>query len=172
MINIYTIWYFAITTYSISTLAVASSNIRILLFWRRALAKQNNCLWPTLKLLPPSLTVLSNPPSRYFTTFFSWTCLQVIILQGILLPAVKLSIFHHHHTVWMDQDYNVLMHQTELDPVYQRKRIGWCIMWIKFCQSVCIYTNLRYYRHFTPNVMKTKLIDFYSINYNATSWFS
>ena len=42
-----------------STLAVASSKTKILLFLSKVLARQNNCLCPTLKLLPPSLTVSS-----------------------------------------------------------------------------------------------------------------
>ena len=48
-------------TYALSTLAVASSITRILLFFRIALAKQISCFWPTLKFEPFSLTVESNP---------------------------------------------------------------------------------------------------------------
>lgn len=48
-------------TYSGSTLAVASSSTRILLFLRMALAKQINCRWPTLKLLPLAKTSVCSP---------------------------------------------------------------------------------------------------------------
>jgi hypothetical protein len=42
-----------------STLAVASSKTNILLLLRIALARHSNCLWPKLKLLPPSDTTKS-----------------------------------------------------------------------------------------------------------------
>ena len=52
-----------------STAAVASSRIRILVFRRRALAKQMSWRWPTEKLLPPSVTTWSRPPFRFFSTW-------------------------------------------------------------------------------------------------------
>jgi hypothetical protein len=57
-------------TYSGSTLAVASSNTRILLLRSMALAKHINCLCPTLKLLPPSWTF----KSKLVTADFKSTC--------------------------------------------------------------------------------------------------
>lgn len=46
--------FYIFSFYCGSTLAVASSSTRILLFRTIALAKHTNCLWPTLKLDPPS----------------------------------------------------------------------------------------------------------------------
>ena len=40
-----------------STEAVASSSTRMLLFFNKALPRQNNCLWPTLQFSPFSTTV-------------------------------------------------------------------------------------------------------------------
>ena len=56
-----------------STLAVASSMTKILFFRRRARAKHINCLWPTLKLEPPSDTTTSSWPAMSCTAVLSWT---------------------------------------------------------------------------------------------------
>ena len=45
-----------------STLAVASSRTRIRLRLRMARARHTNCLWPTERLVPPSVITESNPP--------------------------------------------------------------------------------------------------------------
>ncbi len=50
-----------------STLAVASSMTRILLFLSMALARHTNCLCPTLNLLPPSPASISKPSDTDFT---------------------------------------------------------------------------------------------------------
>ena len=62
-----------------STLAVASSSISIGLFLSKALARQKSCLWPTLKLLPPSVMIDSKLSSNPSTTDFNWTWIQYII---------------------------------------------------------------------------------------------
>lgn len=59
--------------YSASTLAVASSSTRILFSRIMALAKHNNCLWPTLKLLPPSNISVFRPSGKLSTTTLSST---------------------------------------------------------------------------------------------------
>lgn len=64
----------SIKTYFLSTLAVASSMRRILLLLRMARARQNSCFCPTLKLLPPSTTLASNPSLNSLTESSSWTC--------------------------------------------------------------------------------------------------
>ena len=73
-------------THSRSTLAVASSSTRMWFLFKRALPRQNSCLWPTLKLAPPSLTAASSFPSRPSTTPLSWTynntkCSNVMCLE-------------------------------------------------------------------------------------------
>ena len=50
-----------INTYLGSTLAVASSRMRILFRLKIALAKQTSCLCPTEKFDPPSLIFVSKP---------------------------------------------------------------------------------------------------------------
>ncbi len=62
--------------YAWSTLAVASSIIRILLFLRMALARQTNCFCPTLKLLPASDIIASRPPDMHFTILCRRTSLR------------------------------------------------------------------------------------------------
>lgn len=62
-----------ILDYCASTLAVASSNTRILLFRTIALAKHINCLWPTLKLEPLSDILESRRSGKSLTTFLSST---------------------------------------------------------------------------------------------------
>ena len=56
-----------------STFAVASSIISILLLRSIALARQMSCLWPTLKLIPPSDTSESIPWGKSSIACFSWT---------------------------------------------------------------------------------------------------
>ena len=60
-------------TYTLSTLAVASSMTRILFLFKSALAKHMSCLCPTLKLEPPSVRVESKPPGMTATTSFNCT---------------------------------------------------------------------------------------------------
>ena len=55
-------FYTLLTLYLLSTLAVASSSTSIGDFLSMALARQNSCLCPTLKLEPLSVTLLSSPP--------------------------------------------------------------------------------------------------------------
>ena len=62
-----------VLTYIMSTFAVASSITRILFLLNSALARHINCLWPTLKLEPPSDTSASNPLSKFATLSFSCT---------------------------------------------------------------------------------------------------
>ena len=57
-----------------STLAVASSMMRMRFFLRTALARHTSCLWPTLKLEPDSARTVSNLPGSSSTADFSWTC--------------------------------------------------------------------------------------------------
>lgn len=68
-IKILFLYYF----YCGSTLAVASSNTRILLFRTIALAKHTNCLWPTLKLDPPSDIFEFRPSDKSSTISLSST---------------------------------------------------------------------------------------------------
>ena len=59
-------------TYSLSTLAVASSINKILFLNSKALARQSNCLCPTLKFIPPSeISVLSLFGRSNMTSFNS-----------------------------------------------------------------------------------------------------
>lgn len=60
-------------TYSVSMFAVASSRIKILLFFRIARARQTNWRWPELKFEPHSETVVSRPPGRFFIVSFNST---------------------------------------------------------------------------------------------------
>lgn len=57
-----------------STLAVASSMMRMRFFLRTALARHTSCLWPTLKLEPDSARTVSNLQGSSSTTDLSWTC--------------------------------------------------------------------------------------------------
>ena len=68
-------------TYIRSTFAVASSITGILFLLNSALARHINCLWPTLKLEPPSDTSASNynPLSKLTTTSFSWTYMMSLL---------------------------------------------------------------------------------------------
>jgi hypothetical protein len=56
-----------------STLAVASSSTMTLALRRTALARQTNCLCPTLTLAPPSRIRVSSPPDQSDTTSFICT---------------------------------------------------------------------------------------------------
>ena len=69
-------WMILVTRYTYlgSTLAVASSKIKILLFRRMARARHTNCLCPTERLDPPSLILLSRPSTRSCTTDDKWAC--------------------------------------------------------------------------------------------------
>ncbi len=62
--------------YAWSTLAVASSITRILLFLSMALARQTNCFCPTLKLLPASDIIASRPPDMHCTILCRRTSLR------------------------------------------------------------------------------------------------
>ena len=68
-----------VLTYIRSTFAVASSITRILFLLNSALARHINCLWPTLKLEPPSDTSASNPLSKFVTASFNWTYMTSLI---------------------------------------------------------------------------------------------
>ena len=57
-----------------STLAVASSMMRMRFFRRMALARHTSCLWPTLKFEPDSMSTVSSLLGRSSTTAFICTC--------------------------------------------------------------------------------------------------
>lgn len=61
-------------TYAMSTLAVASSMTSTLSLRRIARARQYNCLCPTLKFPPPSVTSLSSLAGDCCTASFISTC--------------------------------------------------------------------------------------------------
>lgn len=65
-------------------LAVASSRIKILLFFNIARAKQTSWRCPELKLAPPSETLVSSPPERLLTTCFNstWNYPELIKFQS------------------------------------------------------------------------------------------
>lgn len=67
--------------YCRSTLAVASSNTRILLFRKRALAKHTNCFCPTLKLQPFSCIFELRPPGNFSMTSLSFACNNNLVIK-------------------------------------------------------------------------------------------
>ena len=86
----------------LSTLAVASSRTKILLCLSTALARQKSCLWPTLKLVPPSSTCPSRPPTAASTTVFSWTCnvyTSMACTTRISIRSHRCSLHHLCFTV-------------------------------------------------------------------------
>jgi hypothetical protein len=52
-------------------LSVASSKIIILFCFNKTLAKWNNCLWPTLKFVPPPVHKWSSFSGQLRTSFIS-----------------------------------------------------------------------------------------------------
>ena len=61
-----------------STLAVASSNTRILFLRSMARARQASCLWPTDKLVPPSVMTESSPADRSAMDSFNLTASKAL----------------------------------------------------------------------------------------------
>ena len=66
-----------------STLAVASSIMRMRFLRRIARARHTSCLWPRLKFEPDSASTVSSRPGNSSTTAFSWTCVENTVNQLI-----------------------------------------------------------------------------------------
>ena len=84
-----------VLTYIRSTFAVASSITRILFLLNSALARHINCLWPTLKLEPPSDTSASNLLFKFAITSFNWTYTMSIKTVASLKEITSCSTSHN-----------------------------------------------------------------------------
>lgn len=71
--------------------AVASSNIRILLFFKIARARQTSCRWPELKFDPPSAIVVSRPSVKSLIWFFNSTWRSDLSIRWLKKDQIILS---------------------------------------------------------------------------------
>lgn len=116
-----------------STAAVASSKTRIFVFRSKALARQSNCLWPTLKTVQchGSFRPLHwQIPARWDTWSFHhlhhtliWSDQGGLLLSSSGEHALRLSRSHCHSSCWQDQGWTSGIQKTAQDPVLKYRTL-------------------------------------------------